>query len=83
MIASMPKKPRIRDNEPAKVPFAHKPPKANRLGVPLNCWINPQLMEVFEEYCVTNRRTKTAEVELAIENTLRNAGLWPPKTPAE
>lgn len=51
----------------------------NRTGKPLNAWIDTQLMEAFDGYCAKNRRTKTAEIEMAIEERLRADGMWPPK----
>ena len=74
MIRAMPRKPR-------KAPVeGMKPSRPVRDGLPLHVWINTDLMQAFEQYCKSTRRTKTAEIEMIMEELLRKAGMWPPQT---
>jgi len=45
--------------------------------------LNSALMAALEVLCERNRRTKTAEIEMALEKHLAEAGLWPPTPPAK
>jgi hypothetical protein len=55
-------------------------PPASRSGVPLYVWIDEALAEAFQRYldATRPRASKTAAVELALQNLLRESGFWPP-----
>ena len=50
--------------------------KPNRSGKPINVWLHNELFDAFELYCRKNRRTKTAEIEIALEDRLKSVGMW-------
>lgn len=52
--------------------------KPNRTGKPINVWVDRELFDAFELYCRKNRRTKTAEIEIALEERLKSVGMWSP-----
>jgi hypothetical protein len=56
--------------------------KGKRTGVSLHVYIGPALREAMDKLIERDRRSLTTEVEMALENHLKEKGLWPPK-PAE
>ncbi len=63
---------------PHKADSDTTPQKRVRVGYSLNVWVSDEHGAVFEELLRRSRRTKTAEVELMIEQIAGQAGLWPP-----
>ena len=51
-----------------------KLPPRQRAGQNLNVWLSDELMDAFEQMLARTRRTKTAEVEVMMEEYLKNAG---------
>ncbi len=49
-----------------------------RVGAPLHVWLPKELLAAFERMRATTRRSKTAEMQLMMEQQLRAAGFWPP-----
>lgn len=64
----------------AKKKTNRKPPRKPpvRQGVPVTVWLNDQLMAMLERHRQHTRRTRTAEIEIALEEMLKTEGLWPP-----
>lgn len=54
-----------------KKPAEKKQTEYARSGTPLNVWITDALMESLEKRCASTRRSKTAEVSLALEKHLK------------
>ena len=54
--------------------------KPNRTGVPLGVYIAPELMQAFDSYVEETkpRTSKTAIVEMLLEQFLTDKGRWPP-----
>jgi len=44
---------------------------SSRKGIPLNAWIPEELMESLNKRCAETRRSKTAEVIIALEKHLK------------
>ncbi len=66
---------------PAPEPVKRGPGRpAGRTKVPLPLRIDPRLKAALETLAEMNRRKVTTEVELALEDRLRAAGLWPPSS---
>lgn len=63
---------------PATPPAAPQAPARVRDGYNFNIWLSEELGSAFERLLKITRRTKTAEVELMIEEACGRAGLWPP-----
>jgi hypothetical protein len=55
--------------------MAKKLPARN--GAPLHVWLPAPLLAAFGELLKQTRRSKTAEVELMMEQYLERQGLWP------
>jgi hypothetical protein len=51
-----------------------------RVGENLNVWVREEIVEALRAYLasVRPRTTKTASVEVALEEFLRARGFWPP-----
>ncbi|MDE2097208.1 MAG: hypothetical protein KGL39_08170 [Patescibacteria group bacterium] len=49
-----------------------------RAGQNLNVWLPDDIMDAFERLLGKTRRTRTAEVQLMMEQHLQANGLWPP-----
>jgi hypothetical protein len=64
------------ENQPPRVP----PP--NRTGVPLYAYIPPALRDALDALVARNRRSITAEVQIALERHLQAEGMWPPSAPS-
>jgi hypothetical protein len=58
-------------------PDAGKAPQA-RTGLPLHVYLEPALRQALDQLAARSRRSVTAEVSIALENHLKEAGLWPP-----
>jgi hypothetical protein len=60
---------------------ADSTPASNRRGVALHVWLDPELIAALEEYVagIAPRTTKTAVVEGAIQQMLKDKGFWPRK----
>jgi hypothetical protein len=52
-------------------------PPRTREGVNLNVWLSAELMQAFESFREKTRRTKTAEIEVMMEEYLAKNGHWP------
>lgn len=52
----------------------------NRSGEPLNVWLPTELMDAIRAYLASTspRVSKTAAVEIAMQDFLRGKGFWPP-----
>lgn len=52
----------------------------NRSGEPLNVWLPAELLEALRAYLASTapRVSKTAAVEMAMQDFLRTKGFWPP-----
>lgn len=62
---------------PPPPPVSPQPSARVREGYNFNIWISDELGAAFEQLLKKTRRTKTAEVELMIEEACGKAGLWP------
>ena len=51
--------------------------------VPLSMRLPPQIIELLQRLADANRRPLTTEAEIAFEEHLRAAGLWPPPSDLE
>lgn len=60
-----------------------KQPPPNRTGKSLHVYIDPALRDAMELLVRQSRRSLTTEVEIALENHLSAAGLWPPPAPGD
>lgn len=54
-----------------------------RVGQNLNVWLPDALMDAFERQLGRSRRTRTAEVEVMMEQYLTQLGLWKPTPDAD
>jgi hypothetical protein len=52
-----------------------------RLRLSLHVYVPPPLRRAIEEAAERNRRSLTAELEIALEKHLKELGLWPPPPP--
>jgi predicted DNA-binding protein len=57
--------------------------KKQRTGVSLQLWLPPELADRLTETAWRNRRTKTAEVILALERYLEEPAAAEPKPPSK
>lgn len=56
-------------------------PKGAKPTESIQARVDPALYEALEKLSKRTRRTKNAELILALEEHLRQAGLWPPAAP--
>lgn len=68
--------------------MAKRKPKEDQGGKPrsgknLNVWIAPEIRDALDSLVEESRRSLTAEVELALEEWLRQQGHWPPPSKEE
>jgi hypothetical protein len=73
------KRPKPPEQEPEMPEATAKKPKRVRLS--LHVYVPPPLRHAIEEAAERNRRSLTAELEIALEKHLKELGLWPPPPP--
>ena len=68
------------EKKPKGKPTERPKRKPQRTGKSLNVWIQGELRDALDTYVENTkpRTTQTAVVELALEEFLTKAGLWPP-----
>ena len=57
-------------------------PKSARTGVPINVWVDEEVSAAMDAYLASTDPvvSKTAAVDSALKQFLREKGFWPPKT---
>jgi len=63
---------------PAAPPAPSEAKPRSRKGQNINVWLPDDLLAAFERQLGKTRRTKTAEIQIMMEQYLEQAGLWPP-----
>ena len=64
-------------SEPVKKKRGRKG-KPNRNGRSIQVWLPHSLYDALDAQLAESRRSITAEVTIALENHLKQSGLWPP-----